>query len=69
MRRCKTEWTGARLLSVAMDDRDPFLDAEAMAHIYLVPSRTLRHLHNNRRVRQSHSRYAVADVREYLAGS
>ena len=65
-RRCKTEWTGARLLSVAMDDRDPFLDAEAVTHIYMVPSRTLRHLAATGRVRRSHGRYAVTDVRAYL---
>lgn len=68
-RKCSTEWTGARLLSVAMDDADPYLDAEAMSHIYQVPSRTLRHWATTGKVRRSHSRYSVVDVRECLAGN
>lgn len=68
-RRCGFTWTGARLLSVAMDDADVWLDADAIAHIWRVPSRTLRSWAQTKRVRREHGRYLVADVRECLAGS
>lgn len=64
-RRCGNVWQIDRLLLVAGQDADVWVDAEALAHIAGVNERTIRRWHAKGKVAKRGQLYRLQDVRAY----
>jgi len=65
-RKCGGTWTAARLINLGMEGEDVWLDPEVVERYFHVLPGRLRSWARAGKVRRSHGRYSVADVRAVL---